>query len=179
MAVCVVLTLFDASAAFDPHPPATCFHSPWSLSLSHTFCSWLSSLLLPAPICGCSPRFYLQTFPLNDLSAWPGLSRCLLVLCGLALPSSPRCISNSHLDPSSLFKGDLKVTIFPPWLSVFPIFFFKFTYLFIYGCAGSSFLCEGFLQLWQAGATLHRGARASHSRNLSCCGAQAPDAQAQ
>ena len=54
-----------------------------------------------------------------------------------------------------------------------------FIYLFIYGCVGSSFLCEGFLQLRQAGATLHRGARASHYRGLSCCGAQAPDAQAQ
>ena len=31
----------------------------------------------------------------------------------------------------------------------------------------------------QAGATPHRGARASHCRGLSCCGAQAPDAQAQ
>ena len=28
-------------------------------------------------------------------------------------------------------------------------------------------------------ATLHRSARASHYRGLSCCGAQAPDAQAQ
>ena len=33
--------------------------------------------------------------------------------------------------------------------------------------------------MWQVGATLHRGARASHYRGLSCCGAQAPDAQAQ
>ena len=39
-------------------------------------------------------------------------------------------------------------------------------YLCIYGCVGSSFPCEGFLQLWQAGATLHRGARASHHRGL-------------
>ena len=31
----------------------------------------------------------------------------------------------------------------------------------------------------QAGATLHRGARASHYRGLSCCRAQAPDTQAQ
>ena len=31
----------------------------------------------------------------------------------------------------------------------------------------------------RAGATLHRSARASHCRGLSCCGAQAPDAQAQ
>ena len=53
-----------------------------------------------------------------------------------------------------------------------------FIYLFI-GCVGSSSLCEGFLQLRRAEATLHRGARASHYRGLSCCGAQAPDAQAQ
>ena len=58
-------------------------------------------------------------------------------------------------------------------------FFFNFFFLFIYGCAGSLFLCEGSLQLRQAGATLHRGARASHRRGLSCCGAQAPDTQAQ
>ena len=59
-------------------------------------------------------------------------------------------------------------------------FIYLFIYLFIYGCVGSSFLCEGFLQLQlrQAGATLHRGAWASHYRGLSSCGAQAPDAQA-
>ena len=51
--------------------------------------------------------------------------------------------------------------------------------LFIFGCVGSSFLCDAFLQLRQAGATPHRAARASHYRGLSCCGAQAPDAQAQ
>ena len=37
----------------------------------------------------------------------------------------------------------------------------------MYGCVGSSFLCKGLLQLWQAGATLHRGAWASHYRGLS------------
>ena len=52
-------------------------------------------------------------------------------------------------------------------------------YLFIFGCVGSSFLCEGFLQFQRAVSTLHRGARVSHCRGLSCCGAQAPDAQAQ
>ena len=30
---------------------------------------------------------------------------------------------------------------------------------------------RGLFQLWQAGATFHRGARASHYRGLSCCGA--------
>ena len=64
-------------------------------------------------------------------------------------------------------------------LLFFLIFIYSFIYSFIYGCVGSSFLCEGFLQLWQVGATLHHGARASHCSGLSCCGAQAPDAQAQ
>ena len=40
-------------------------------------------------------------------------------------------------------------------------------YVCMYGCVGSSFLCEGLLQLRQAGATLHRGARASHHHGLS------------
>ena len=56
---------------------------------------------------------------------------------------------------------------------------YLFIYLFIFGCFGSSFLCEGFLQLRRAGATPHLGARASHYRGPSRCGAQAPDAQAQ
>ena len=63
------------------------------------------------------------------------------------------------------------------------LFFLKkvqlFIYLFIFGCVGSLFLCEGFLQLRWAGATLHCGAQASHCRGLSRCGAQAPDSQAQ
>ena len=67
----------------------------------------------------------------------------------------------------------------------FFLFFLKeigvnlFIYLLIFSFVGSSFLCEGLLQLRQAGAALHCGARASHYHNLSRCGAQAPDAQAQ
>ena len=55
-----------------------------------------------------------------------------------------------------------------------------FIYLFIY-----FWLCwilvsvRGLSLVAASGATLHRGARASHCRGLSCCGAQAPDAQAQ
>ena len=61
-----------------------------------------------------------------------------------------------------------------------PVFFFFIIYfIYFYGCVGSSFLCEGFLQLRQVGSTLHRGAQASHYRGLSFRGAQAPDAQAQ
>ena len=60
------------------------------------------------------------------------------------------------------------------------LFFFLnlFIYLFIFGCVGSPPPCEGFPQPRQAGATLHRGARASHYHGPSRCGAQAPDAQA-
>ena len=50
-------------------------------------------------------------------------------------------------------------------------FFFFSLYLFIFyffDCVGSSLLCKGFLQLRQAGVTLHRGAWASHCRGLSC-----------
>ena len=54
------------------------------------------------------------------------------------------------------------------YISLLILFFFnKFIYLFIFGCVGSSFLCKGFLQLRQVGATLHRGALASHCRGLS------------
>ena len=65
------------------------------------------------------------------------------------------------------------------YTSVSSFFFFFLIYLFIFGCVGSSFLCEGFLQLRQVGATLHCGAQASHYRVLCCCRAQAPDVQAQ
>ena len=58
-------------------------------------------------------------------------------------------------------------------------FIYLFIYLFIYGCAGSPPPREGPLQPRQAGATPHHGARASHHRGLSRCGAQAPDTQAQ
>ena len=62
----------------------------------------------------------------------------------------------------------------------FSFFIYLFIYLFIYFWLCWVFgSCEGFLQLRQAGATLHRGAWAFHCRGLSCCGAQAPDAQAQ
>ena len=75
--------------------------------------------------------------------------------------------------------GSLLLSNFEIFPNNFFFNFYLFIYLFIFGCVVSSFLCEGFLQLRQAGATLHRGARASQCRGLSCCGAQAPDAQAQ
>ena len=102
------------------------------------------------------------------------------------------CTEESHFSPCICITNALKDTALPLQnglrqlkdtpkflLKYIPFFFNKFIYLFIFGCAGSSFLCEGFLQLQQAGSTLHRGVLASHYRGLSCCGAQAPDAQAQ
>ena len=57
--------------------------------------------------------------------------------------------------------------------------FFKKINLFIFGCIGSSLLRAGFLYLRRAGATPRCGAWASHCGGFSCCGAQAPGAQAQ
>ena len=62
-----------------------------------------------------------------------------------------------------------------------PFFFLRERYLFIY----LFWLCwvfvsvQGLSLVAASGGTLHRGARASHCRGLSYCGAQAPDAQAQ
>ena len=49
----------------------------------------------------------------------------------------------------------------------------KNLFIFIFGCIGSSLLCEGFLQLWRAGATLHHSVRTSPCGVFSCCGAWA------
>ena len=109
------------------------------------------------------------------------------------LSCSAACGIFPGIEPMSLALAGGLLTTAPPgkfplirffFFLRFACFFFIYLFiyfknLFIYGCVGSSFLCEGFLQLRQAGATLHRGARASHHCSLSCCGAQAPDAQAQ
>ena len=60
--------------------------------------------------------------------------------------------------------------------------FFFFLIFFIYlslAVLGLRFCARAFSSWRQAGATLHRGARASHYRGPSRCGAQAPDAHAQ
>ena len=44
---------------------------------------------------------------------------------------------------------------------------------------GLRFCARAFSSCGKWGVTLHRDARASHHHGLSCCGAQAPDAQAQ
>ena len=45
--------------------------------------------------------------------------------------------------------------------------------LFVFGCAGSSLLCLGFLGLWQAGVTLCYDVWSSYCGDFSCCGARA------
>ena len=62
---------------------------------------------------------------------------------------------------------------------VFLNFIYLFIYLFLFLAVLGLCFCARAFSMRQAGATLHRGARASHYRGLSCCGAQAPDAQAQ
>ena len=65
-----------------------------------------------------------------------------------------RLLFSFHLQYIYIFKMDFILFFFNFWV-------YLFIYLFI-DCVGSSFLCEGFLQLRRAGATLHRDARASH-----------------
>ena len=77
------------------------------------------------------------------------------------------------------FRFKSKAFGFKSEIFFFLIFIYYLFIMFIFGCVESSFLCEGFLQLRRVGATLHRGVRACHYRGLSCCGAEAPDAQAQ
>ena len=63
--------------------------------------------------------------------------------------------------------------------SIFFLNFYLFIYLFM-AVLGLRFCARAFSScVRQVGAPLHHGARASHYRGLSCCGAQAPDAQAQ
>ena len=59
-------------------------------------------------------------------------------------------------------------------------FFFLSICLFIYLWLCWVFVSvRGLSPVVASGATPHRGAWASHYHGLSCCGAQAPDAQAQ
>ena len=53
-----------------------------------------------------------------------------------------------------------------------------FIYLFFLAVLGRRFCARASSSCSKRGPLFHRGARASHCRGLSCCGAQAPDAQA-
>ena len=53
-----------------------------------------------------------------------------------------------------------------------------FIYLFL-AVLGLCFCARAFSSCGKQGPLFNRGVRASHYRGLSCCGAQAPDAQAQ
>ena len=86
--------------------------------------------------------------------------------------------SSTVLFPKGLWKGMILFYL-DIYSSTYTLSFFKLKFL------SPSFLPSfflrwvfvavrmGFLQLWQAGATLHCGARASHCGGFSCCGARA------
>ena len=58
-------------------------------------------------------------------------------------------------------------------------FIFIYLFLFYFWLCWVFVSARGLSLVVASGATLHRGVLASHCRGLSCCGAQAPDAQAQ
>ena len=76
-----------------------------------------------------------------------------------------------HGAAASLLLGGLGLYIFV-WCGRSYIYF-NFSICLIFGCIGSLLLHAGFLQLWQAGATLCCGAWASRCSGFSCCGAWA------
>ena len=113
----------------------------------------------------CNNRSLRRLLLINFLQRGTTFLVCFRIICSRYFTGKLLLYYRSSIKTSGIYKICRKT---------------NYIYLFIYfGCVGSSFLCEGFLQLWQAGATLQRGARASHCRGLSCCGAQAPDAQVQ
>ena len=134
-------------------------------------------------LCSCPtilPGYGWETYTVSK--SWKGgLERRTPVIGHLGHPKSSSFLS--ILKRKGLSLTDPHTVNAPFYHSDVSFFFLIFIYylfiMFIFVCVGSSFLCEGFLQLWWVGATLHRGARACHYRGLSCCGAQAPDAQAQ
>ena len=89
-----------------------------------------------------------------------------LILCMLI------CISSYFI----IMKLVKLIRVVARALICFFLFFFVF---FLMAVLGLRFCARAFSSCGRRGATLHRSARASHSRGLSCCGAQAPDAQAQ
>ena len=61
----------------------------------------------------------------------------------------------------------------------FNFYFYLFMFYLFMAVLGPRLCARAFSSWRQVGTTLHRGAQASHHRGLSCCRAQAPDAQAQ
>ena len=61
------------------------------------------------------------------------------------------------------------------FLNKFFLIYLLFIYYLFLAVLGLRFCVRAFSSCGKWGATLHRGARASHYRGLSCCGAQAPD----
>ena len=82
--------------------------------------------------------------------------------CGLLVPRpgiEPRLLAVTARRPNHWNTRE-----FPP---------LSFFFLAALGCVGSSLLHAGFLQLWQAGATLRCSVQASHCGGFSCCRAWA------
>ena len=110
-------------------------------------------------------------------------------------------ISGGRVLSAVVFKlSSCNYNVQPGWRTIVPepntvvlclghtgfFWFFKFIYFILFlavlglrFCARAFSSCGERGPLFIAGATLHHGARASHYHGLSCCGAQAPDVQAQ
>ena len=107
-----------------------------------------------------------------------GFSSCgarALLLCGMWELPGP------GLEPVSPALAGGFLTTAPPGKPKSDFFFFNLLFIYLFmAVLGLRFCARAFSSCGKWGPlTLHRGAWASHYRGFSCCGAQAPDAQAQ
>ena len=82
----------------------------------------------------------------------------------------------SHLSLHLSGEGQEEVTFFFFFLNFIATLFI---YFFIFGCVGSSVRARAFSSCGKRGPLFIAVRGPLHYRGLSCCGAQAPDAQAQ
>ena len=100
----------------------------------------------------------------------------------MCVPDGHRCSLGREEKNGEFFKVAVVLIMV---LAVVSFFFFNFIYLFIYlfilflAVLGLRFCVRAFSSCGKRGPFFNHSARVSHCRGLSCCGAQAPEAQAQ
>ena len=111
-----------------------------------------------------SATFLVNTWPILILRSSPKVY--LIIICAISVFTHTQLfLKFKNCQGVFLQYGNNNIHLVRLW-GFFCFFINLFIYLFIFGCVGSLFLCEGFLQLQRAGATLHRCAGLS----LSCRG---------
>ena len=81
------------------------------------------------------------------------------------------CLSSINYDNGNLFLEPVKlINFFFFFFGISLLVFFKFIYLFVFGCTGSSLLCGLFSSCGERGLLSSCSVQASHYSGFSCCG---------